>query len=289
MLLLGDRYEIFVAATAAMTACVPIAHIHGGEATEGLIDEAIRHSISKMSHIHFVATEEYRRRVIQLGEQPSSVLTVGGMGVDCIFRTALMSRSETENSIGFKFLRRNLLITFHPVTLEYLSAEYQMKELLFALRQLDDVGLIFTMPNADTNSRAVVKMLRSFCDAYSNSVCFESLGHLRYLSCMKHVDGVVGNSSSGLIEAPSFNVGTVNIGDRQRGRQKAKSVIDCSANAVEISDAIKHLFSNEFREMLKFVENPYGNGGSSDKIVDALKSLDLRGLLKKRFFDLPSL
>ena len=287
ILLLGDRYEIFVAATAAMVACVPVAHIHGGESTEGLIDEPIRHGVSKMSHIHFVATEEYRKRVIQLGEHPTSVENVGGMGVDCISRTKLLTRSQTEKSIGFNFLERNLLITFHPVTLDYLSAELQMEELLCALRQLDDVGLIFTMPNADTNGRIIFKMIKSFCDDSQNSACFSSLGHLRYFSCMKYVDGLIGNSSSGLIEAPSLKVGTINIGDRQRGRQRAKSVIDCPADAAEISKSIKYLFSSKFKKLLESVDNPYGEGGSSDKIVATLQSHKYDGLLKKRFYDLP--
>ncbi|MCS6765353.1 MAG: UDP-N-acetylglucosamine 2-epimerase [Candidatus Protistobacter heckmanni] len=286
LLVLGDRFEIFSAVAAALIARIPVAHLHGGETTEGAFDEAIRHSITKMSHLHFVAAEEYRRRVVQMGEQPERVYLVGGMGVDNIKHLALMERAALEASLGFSFGKKNLLITFHPVTLEEGSAAHQMEELLAALAQLEDTQLIFTMPNADTDSRVMMQMLEQFSAAHENAHMFVSLGQLRYLSCMQFVDGIVGNSSSGLAEAPSFFKGTVNIGDRQKGRLKAESVIDCLPERVAIGDAIERLYSPSFQSMLATVRNPYGDGGASEKIVAALRSVSLEALLKKSFYDL---
>ena len=286
MLVLGDRYEIFAAVASAMIARIPIAHVHGGETTEGAFDEAIRHSITKMSHLHFVAAAEYRRRVIQLGEQPERVFQVGGLGIDNILRLKLLSRDELEATLTFKLAKRNLLITFHPVTLEHNTGAKQMDELIAALAELEDTGLIFTMPNADTEWRVLFRQIEAFCAKHSHARAFTSLGQLRYLSCIQHVDGVVGNSSSGLAEVPSFKKGTVNIGDRQRGRLKAASVIDCEPDKLSISNALEKLFSPEFRAMLSTVENPYGTGGASEKITRNLESIDLNGLLKKQFFNI---
>jgi GDP/UDP-N,N'-diacetylbacillosamine 2-epimerase (hydrolysing) len=287
MLILGDRFEIFAAAAAAQIARVPVAHAHGGEATEGAIDEALRHSITKMSHLHFVAAAEYRRRVIQLGEQPDRVFLVGGLGIDNIKRLRLLDRDALEESLGFKLGVRNLLITFHPVTLENAASAQQMHELLAALEQLHDTHLIFTMPNADTEGRELIDMVRRFVAGHSNASAFTSLGQIRYLSCMRHVDGVVGNSSSGLIEAPSLGRGTVNIGDRQRGRLKAASVIDCAPERASILDALRRLLTPDFQAMSRAVCNPYGDGGASDRIVETLATTSLEGILKKRFYDLP--
>ena len=285
MLVLGDRYEIFAAAASAMIARVPIAHLHGGEATEGLIDEPIRHSISKMSHLHFVAAEEYRRRVIQLGEQPEYVFNVGGLGIDNILRLKLLERDELEEELNFKLKKRNLLITFHPVTLEQNTSAQQMDELLAALTELEDTGLIFTMPNADTEGRVLFRKIEAFCAQHSQACVFTSLGQLRYLSCINHVDGVIGNSSSGLLEAPSFKKGAINIGNRQRGRLKATSVIDCAPDQDSIHNAIKRLYSSEFQAKLSVVKNPLGNGGASDLVVRTLETCSLNNLLKKRFYD----
>ena len=226
LVVLGDRYEIFSAASAAMIARIPIGHIHGGEATEGLIDESIRHSITKMSHLHFVATEEYKNRVIQLGETPKNIFNVGGLGIDSIKRLNLLEKKELEDEINFKFGLKNLMITFHPVTLEQNTSSDQMKELLSALENMHDTKLIFTMPNADTDGRVLFDIVNDFVIQNPNAKSYTSLGQLKYLSCLKYVDGVVGNSSSGIIEAPSFNIGTINIGDRQKGRIKAQSIID---------------------------------------------------------------
>lgn len=285
MLILGDRYEIFAAAASAMIARVPIAHLHGGETTEGAFDEAIRHSITKMSHLHFVAAEEYRRRVIQLGEQPEHVFNVGGLGIDNILRLKLLTRDELEETLNCKLEKRNLLITFHPVTLEQNTSAQQMDELLAALVGLKDTGLIFTMPNADTEGRVLSRQIEAFCAQRSHARVYTSLGQLRYLSCIQHVDGVVGNSSSGLAEVPSFKKGTINIGDRQRGRLKAASVIDCSPDKDSISEALERLYSVEFQKLLKIVENPYGNGGATNKVVQMLESLNLNNLLKKSFYN----
>ncbi|MBU0587276.1 MAG: UDP-N-acetylglucosamine 2-epimerase (hydrolyzing) [Gammaproteobacteria bacterium] len=286
LLVLGDRYEILAAVSVAMVARIPIAHLHGGEATEGLIDESIRHAVTKMSHLHFVAAEEYRRRVIQLGESPDRVFLVGGLGIDNINQLQLLNRAELEHALDFKLGPRNLLVTFHPVTLEGDSIERQMAELLEALDELPDTHLIFTMPNADTDGRILLRMIENFVARHPVTCkAFTSLGQLRYLSCMRHVDGVVGNSSSGLAEAPSFRTGTINIGDRQRGRLKAVSVIDCDADRVAIRTALSRLFSPTFQAGLPAVMNPYGNGGASEAIVRTLDQVSLDGLLKKRFFN----
>lgn len=288
MLVLGDRYEIFAAAVSGLIARIPIAHLHGGESSEGVIDESIRHSITKLSHLHFVATETYRRRVIQLGEQPNRVFTVGGLGVDSITRLQLMSRKQLENSLEIKLQKRNLLITYHPITLEQNTSASQMNELLMALSSLEDIGLVFTMPNADTDGRILFQQIGEFCLNHKNAKVFRSLGQLRYFSCLNHFDGVVGNSSSGLTEAPSFKKGTINIGDRQRGRLKAISVIDCQANEAAITQALQKLFSPAFQSALKTVENPYGNGGASAEIVRVIEEFPLSELLKKQFFNWPS-
>ncbi|WP_295583624.1 UDP-N-acetylglucosamine 2-epimerase [uncultured Lamprocystis sp.] len=287
IVVLGDRFEIFAAVAAAMVARIPVAHIHGGEATEGLIDEAIRHSISKMSHLHFVAAEEYRQRVIQLGEAPERVFLVGGLGIDNIKRLTLLDRANLEASLGWSLGEKNLLVTFHPVTLETATAQDQMDELLAALSELQDTRLIFTLPNADTDGRMLIRQIEDFVARHDNARAYTSLGQLRYLSCIAQVNGVVGNSSSGLLEVPSFRKGTINIGDRQRGRLKAASVLNCAPERVAISLALEQLYSPSFQASMAQVCNPYGEGGASDKVVAAIRTCNLDSLLKKRFHDLP--
>ena len=287
VVVLGDRFEIFAAASAAMIAGIPIAHIHGGETTEGAFDEAIRHSITKMSHLHFVAAEEYRQRVVQLGEHPNRVFNFGGMGIDAIKRIKLFGREELEKSLELRFGERSLLVTFHPVTLEGgASSATQMGELLAALEELKDTTLIFTMPNADTGSRELSAMVRDFTQRHPNAKVYESLGQLRYFSCLAQIDGVVGNSSSGLAEAPSFKIGTVNIGDRQKGRLKADSVIDCEPNRETIRAALDMLYSADFQAGLASVANPYGTGGASEEIVKVLAEYPLDNILKKQFYNM---
>ena len=286
ILVVGDRVEVLAAASAGLIAGIPIAHVHGGELTEGAIDEAIRHSVTKMSHLHFVAAEDYRRRVIQLGESPNTVFNVGGLGVDAFLHTQLMSLDEVEATLGMNLGSRSLLVTFHPVTLDGgASSASQVKELLAALEELEDTTLIFTMPNSDSGSRKIADLLTGFCSSRKNAKAFTSLGSLCYMSCMKFVTGVVGNSSSGLLEAPSMNVGTVNIGDRQKGRLQADSVINCNSNKNEILAALRLLFSSEFVRQLKNAENPYGKGGACEAIVRVLESCQLESILKKTFHD----
>jgi GDP/UDP-N,N'-diacetylbacillosamine 2-epimerase (hydrolysing) len=288
MLVLGDRFEIFPAVIAAMIAGIRIAHLHGGEATEGSFDEAIRHSITKMSHLHFVAAEEYRKRVVQLGEHPDRVFLVGGLGVDSMKRLTLLDRPALETHLGFRLGARNLLITFHPATLENATPATQMTELLAALEALKDTHLIFTMPNADTHSRALFGIVEQFVIRHPNARAYTSLGQLYYLSCVRHVDGVVGNSSSGLMEVPSFQKGTINIGERQRGRLRAESVIDCLPDRQSIGAALQRLYSPAFQDKLKRVRNPYGEGGASEKIVQILRDFPLESVLRKSFYDLAS-
>ena len=286
VVLLGDRFEIMAAAIAATIARIPIAHLHGGEKTEGAFDEAIRHSITKMSHLHFTAAEEYRKRVIQLGENPDTVFNVGGLGVDNILKLDLLSREELENSLNFKLGDKNLIVTFHPVTLENKTSGMQMGELLSALDKLLDCKIIFTMPNADTDGREIFQLIHSFCRRNENAVAFTSLGQIRYLSCLNHVDMVIGNSSSGLAEVPSFKIPTINIGDRQRGRMKACSVIDCEPKESKISESISKAYQKKFEDICKNVINPYGSGGASELIVHKIEETDLSNLLKKKFYDL---
>jgi len=287
VVVLGDRYEIFSATSAAMIARIPIAHLHGGETTEGAFDESIRHSITKMSHLHFTATNEYKNRVIQLGEHPSRVFNVGGMGIENIKRLKLLSKKEFEKSIDFKLNKKNILVTFHPVTLENSTAKKQFQGLLDAIDELEDTNIIFTKANSDTNGRVI----NSMCDEYvaknsHKSIGFTSLGQLRYLSALQYVDAVVGNSSSGLLEAPSFKIGTINIGDRQKGRIKAESVIDCLPNKESIKKAFEKFYSKKFQDKLKTVQNPYGNEYASKKIIEKIKNADFNNVLKKSFYDL---
>ena len=288
IIVLGDRFEIFAAVAAALVARIPVAHLHGGETTEGAFDEALRHSITKMSHLHFVAAEEYRQRVIQLGEQPERVFLVGGLGIDNIKRLKLLDRAELEASLGFKLGQKNLLITFHPVTLETATAADQMTELLAALAELQDTLLIFTMPNADTDGRILIRMVEQFVAQHANARAYTSLGQVRYLSCIAHVDGVVGNSSSGLIEVPSFRKGSINIGDRQRGRLQAASVINSAPTRQDIAAALKRLYDADFQAGLSQVYNPYGEGGASEKVLETIKHYAIDGITKKAFYDLPA-
>lgn len=285
VVLLGDRFEIFAAAQAALVARIPLAHLHGGETTEGAIDEAFRHAITKMAHLHFTATEEYRRRVIQLGEDPARVFNFGAAAIDGIRNQKLLSRPELEQALGFSFGERNLLVTFHPVTLEADTAGQQFGELLAVLDDFPDTRIIFTMPNADTGGRVVRRMIEGYVAAHpGRAAAYDSLGQLRYFSVMRQADAVVGNSSSGLIEAPSFHVGTINIGDRQKGRVKAASVIDCEPMRESIRIAFGRLYSPEFQELLRKVVNPYGAGPVANRIVRVLAEYPLEGILKKRFF-----
>ena len=285
IVVLGDRFEIFAAVAAALVARIPIAHIHGGELTEGSFDDALRHSITKMSHLHFVSAEQYRNRVLQLGESPDRVLNVGGLGVENIRKSNLLSKRALEESMEFRFRGLNLLVSFHPVTLESDSGLNQAHELLDALEHYSKTGLLFTLSNADTGGEKINELIKNFVETHENAIAFTSLGSTRFLSCMKYVDGIVGNSSSGILEAPTFQIGTIDIGNRQLGRIKAKSIISCEPRSIEIQAAIKKMYSANFVRMLKSTESPFGNGGASRKIVDAIVATDFEGLLVKHFVD----
>lgn len=286
VVVLGDRYEMFSGASAAMIARIPIAHLHGGETTEGAFDESIRHSISKMAHLHFTAAKEYRDRVIQLGEHPDRVFHVGGMGVESILRLDLLEKNELEKSLGFLLGKHNLAVTFHPVTLENCTAKEQFEQLLLFLDTLHETHLIFTKANSDPDGRVINQMIDEYVAKNSDkSIAFASLGQLRYLSVLQFVDAMVGNSSSGLLEAPSFHIGTINVGDRQKGRIKATSVIDCKPHQESLREAFEMLYSLPFQENLKTVQNPYGDGCASQKIITVLKNTDLNDIIKKSFFD----
>ncbi len=287
LVLLGDRYEIFGVAGVASIMQIPIAHIHGGETTQGAFDEAFRHSITKMSHIHFAATREYASRIIQLGEEPGRVFNVGGPGIENIKKLNLLNKDEFEKSINFKLTKKNILITFHPVTLENGSAKEQFSELLKAIDELKDTNFIFTKANSDIDGDVINKMIDEYISKNSQkAVTFASLGQLRYLSAIKFVDIVLGNSSSGLSEVPSFKKATINIGDRQKGRAKASSVIDVRPVKEEILAAIKKVYSKEFEQVLKDTTNPYDGGNPSKKMLKILKEIKLDGILKKKFYDI---
>lgn len=287
VLVLGDRFEIFGAATAAMIARIPIAHIHGGELTEGAVDDAIRHAITKMSHLHFVAAEEYRDRVIQMGEQPDRVFNVGGLGVEAVKRTKLMNRSEVEESLGIKFSSPSFLVTFHPVTLEPESSATQFERVLEGFKDLESAQFLFTMPNADTEGRIIRNLIEGFCSEVANAHYFESLGQPLYLSTMAQVDAVVGNSSSGLLEAPAVGVATVNVGTRQDGRLKASSVIDCQPNPGSVLEAVQRVMSEVFVGSLADIENPYGSCEASQAVVSVLQEWIGSAFIRKIFNDLP--
>ncbi len=286
IIILGDRYEIFAAAISSMILNIPIAHLHGGELTFGAIDDAFRHCITKISNIHFASNSEYSKRIVQMGEDPKNVFNVGALGVENIMKLKRLNKRELEQKLKFKFLKKNLMITFHPETLSETSNKKQIKELLEALFEFKNTLMIFTMPNADNDSRIIIKSIEEFVSKSSNSVYFKNLGTVNYLSCLKYVDGVVGNSSSGIIEVPSFRVGTVNIGNRQTGRIKPESIIDCEANKKQIIEAINKLYDPDFKKLTKNISNPYGDGETSSKIIDILSSLDLDDYKSKRFYDI---
>ena len=285
VVLLGDRFEILAAASAALIAGIPIAHLHGGEVTEGAYDDAIRHAITKMAQLHFTAAEPYRSRVIQMGEDPTRVWCVGGFGLDGLVRLDRMSRKDLEASLNFNLGARSLMVTFHPETASGVSPAAQMTELLAALHETD-AQLIFTMPNADNDGRELFTMINEFVACHPGRACAHtSLGQRRYLSALAEVDGIVGNSSSGLIEAPAFSKGTVNIGTRQDGRLRAASVIDCAANRVAITEAIALLSDPGFKAGLAEMVNPYGHGGASERTVAVIEDWQ-PGHKPKPFFDL---
>lgn len=287
LLLLGDRFEALAAAQAAMIARIPIAHLHGGEATEGLIDEAIRHSITKMSHLHFVSCEIYRQRVIQLGEHPDRVFNFGAPGIENIKKQKYLSKQQLSEALGFELGDMNFIITYHPVTLSGQPPSLAMRELLEALEHFPEAKLIITYPNADTSGRELIPLIEEFAARHpERTFATASLGQQRYLSALKYCSLVLGNSSSGIIEAPSFSIPTINIGNRQQGRAQAKSMIQCNENKESIIKAIEKGLSPAFLASIENLENPYGNGNTSVPIVQKLREVDLEHILIKPFYDI---
>jgi len=286
LVLPGDRFEILAAAQAALIARIPVAHIAGGDTTEGAFDESIRHSITKMSHLHFVTNAAAAQRVRQMGEVPRHIHNVGSPSLDFLARTRMLSREELETELGFRFLDKNLLVTFHPATLDAVDAATQVRQLLTALDELGgQTGILFTLSNADTEGQSINTLIQQFVAIHPNACAYASLGQVRYLSAMAQVDAVVGNSSSGLYEAPSFRKPTVNIGDRQKGRLQAASIINCPAEAQAILESIRKAFVLDCTA----TANPYGDGNSSSRIKEILKNLaNPSQLLKKPFMDLTS-
>ncbi len=289
IIILGDRYEIFAAASAATVARIPIAHIHGGETTEGAFDESFRHSITKMSYLHFTSTEEYRKRVIQLGEDPQRVFNVGAIGIENIKTIDLLEKDKLQETLGYQFGEKTILVTFHPTTLENNTAENQFKNLLDAIEEFETIKVIFTKSNADIGGKIINNMIDEYVKRNNQkSVAYTSLGSVKYLSVMKYCDVVVGNSSSGIIEAPAFMIPTINIGDRQKGRVQAKSVINCEPIKNDIITSLNKAFSEEFKKALKDTKNPYGDGNVTDRIITQIESylLNDKIQLKKAFYNI---
>lgn len=286
LVLLGDRYEILVAAQVALIHRVPIAHIHGGEVTEGAFDDAIRHSVTKMSSLHFTSCEEYRHRVIQMGEQPSRVFDVGSLGVENIKAVPLMTKDELEASLDFKIDKQTILVTYHPVTLGGDPAK-DIREFLDALDQFKELKVIFTMPNSDTGRDAIALAVENYVEKHSNRAkAYTSLGLRRYLSTLQFVKAAVGNSSSGIIEVPSFGIPTLNIGDRQKGRLASKSVVNCGTSKDEVIAGLKLCLSEVMQKAAKTYENPYAKPDTANLIYQELKNVELAGLNLKTFYDL---
>ncbi len=286
LVVLGDRYEILVAVSAALIYQIPVAHISGGELTEGAVDDSIRHAITKLSNIHFTATKEYRQRVIQMGENPSRVFNIGEVGLDYITHTKLLSKREVEKQTGFTFGNKNILVTFHPETIGDKSAILQISEILKAFEKHKDMNIVFTKPNADMDGKIIWEECLKYQRRYPKRIfTFVSLGRHRYLSMMKYMDAVVGNTSSGIVEAPSLHVASINIGSRQTGRIRASSVINVPCTCIAIDKALDKIYSTSYMKVVSNVKNPYGKGNSSLNLLKVLKKTDFKTLLLKKFYD----
>lgn len=283
LLILGDRYEMLAVASTALIYKIPIAHLHGGEITEGAFDDAIRHAISKMSHLHFTSTEAYRNRVIQLGEQPERVFNVGALGVENVMKNDFMSKEEIESSLNFQLTDKCLLCTYHPVTLSNMSSEVQVLNLLKALDYYKDYHIIFTYSNSDTNSQIIIKRIQEYVDRNKGRCMFiPSLGQRRYFSALKYMTAVLGNSSSGIIEVPSFGIPTLDIGDRQKGRIAADCVIHCGYSIEEIKEGLEKVVNYPS----KAIDNHYYKEGTCEAIFNIIKNYPLENLVQKSFYDL---
>ncbi len=289
VVVLGDRYEMIAIVSTALFYRIPVAHISGGEITEGAYDDAVRNALTKMSHLHFAATEEYRNRIIQMGEQPETVFNVGAMGVDAIRSLSLLSKEALEASVGFSLDSPVALVTFHPVTLDGdATPAEQFGVLLNALRRKPELRCLFTYPNSDTDGRIIIDMIHKFVAENSHrTFCVPSLGQLRYLSALQYVDVVLGNSSSGIVEVPGFGIPTVNIGIRQKGRIRATSVIDCPTAENDILSALDEALSDRFLAVASQTVNPYHKPDTAQNILHVLKTADLSKIILKRFYDIP--
>lgn len=285
LVILGDRYEILASAIAALINKIPIAHIHGGEITEGAFDDSIRHSITKMSHLHFTSLEVYRRRIIQLGENPNLVFNVGAIGMDVINKKILLNRKSIEKKINFKFKHKNILVTYHPATLEKNDTKKKFMNILKVLKKYPNVGIIFTKSNADPEGLLINKLIDKFVNENKNSICLYSLGQTLYHSTLNQVDAAVGNSSSGIIEVPSYNIGTVNIGDRQKGREKPESVIDSDYSLVNLKKSIDYVLSDDLKYKIANYRNPYQRKNVSKNILKIISRNINKGLTQKKFYD----
>ena len=287
IVVLGDRYEILAAVEAALIKQIPVAHLHGGELTFGAYDDAIRHSITKMSHLHFTSTEAYRKRVIQLGEQPERVFYVGALGVENIKRVPLMSKSEIEHDLQFEITDQTILVTYHPVTLSGSNPSDDINALFESLDEHPELQVIFTMPNSDTGGQVIAEAIEQYVMQHADRVrAYKSLGMKRYLSVMKYCTAVVGNSSSGILEAPSFHIPTLNIGSRQDGRIAATSVYNCATDKASISAGLDYILSLEFRAIASKAQNPYEKEGTAQAIFDVISTYPLEGIIKKEFYNL---
>ena len=287
IVVLGDRFEILAAVSAALFYKIPVAHLHGGEITEGAYDDCIRHAITKMSHLHFTSTEAYRQRVIQLGEQPERVFYVGAIGVENTKRILPLAKKELEDSIHFSLGGKSMLVTYHPVTLENHTAASQCQNLLDALDEFPDYKVIFTLPNSDTDGRILIQMIQDYVAVHSERcMSVPSLGLKRYLSALRYVDAVVGNSSSGIIEVPSFGIPTLDIGDRQKGRIASDSVVHCGTDKREIVDGLKIALSREQKDKAKRCLNPYDKENTTQAILDVIKHYPLDNLVHKSFYNI---
>ena len=287
IVILGDRYEMLAAAEAALIFKIPIAHLYGGEITEGAYDDAIRHAITKMSHLHFTSTETYRKRVIQMGEQPDHVFNVGALGVENAKLVPLMPKEEIEQSLCFALDKNTVLATYHPVTNKMTLNENETVGFFEALKERKDLRILFTMPNSDTGGQAIMEQIKQFVTHNpERSIAFTSLGMKRYLSVLQFVGAVIGNSSSGLIEVPSFHIPTLNIGDRQKGRISGESVIHCGESKKEILEGLTNIFSPEISQLVQKASNPYEKEGTAQHILDVIKNYSLHNITQKHFYDI---
>lgn len=287
IVILGDRYEMLVAATVAMINHIPIAHLYGGEISEGAFDDSIRHCITKLSNLHFASTEEYRNRIIQLGEHPDRVFWVGAIGVENIKRIPLLSKNDLEAFLGMPIDEKTVLATYHPVTLGYRESQEEISDFLAAIDTFPDIRVVFTMPNSDPGGEAIKVSIQRYCDRNPlRCKCFESLGIQKYLSLMQYVGAVIGNSSSGLVEAPSAHIPTLNIGDRQKGRTRGLSVLDVACDKTSISEGLQKVLTPEFRHVAATAKNPYEKEGSAQAIFQTISSFPLDVLRQKAFYNL---